>query len=143
MTGKATRRGNRPAPLSIRLSDSERAALAAHAGSLPVSTYIKRVVFGRAATPPRRTARDITHDTELLGRCLAALGKSQLADSLARLARMAETGSLYCDPETLANLRRACDDVRTMRGLLMQGLGKELKSLPPETSDEAAGRTQP
>jgi hypothetical protein len=122
------------------LSDVERAALMARAGNLPVSTYIKRSLFGGSGVPPRRTARVVTVDRELLGRCLAALGKSQIGDSLTRLARLAEAGSLYCDPRTLARLRRACDDVRAMRTLLMQALGKETEVLSSAAFNEAAGR---
>lgn len=130
----------RPAPVSIRLSESERAALTARAGSVPVSTYIKRSLFGGGSVPPRRSARSITPERELLGRVLAALGKSQLGDSLSRLARLAETGALYCDPETLAGLRRASDDIRAMRRMLMQALSKENDPAFTAAFNDAAGR---
>lgn len=135
-------RATRIAPISIRFSESERAALLSRAGTVPVSTYIKRVLFGDGGVPPRREARRITPDREALGRLLAALGNSQLGHSLSRLAKLAETGALYCDPETLAGLRRACDDVRAMRALLMQALGKDTKVSLSATFNRAAGGTQ-
>jgi len=82
-------------------------------------------------------------DREPLARALAVLGKSQIGDSLSRLARLAETGSLYCDPKTLAGLQRACEDVRAMRTLLMEALGKDTAEKPSATFNEAAGRTYP
>ena len=126
-------RQKRPAPFSIRLNEAERALLTARAGDLPVATYIKRTVLGGA---PRlqRIPKAASHDRDALARCLAALGRSRLADSLAGLARLAETGALFCDEETLASLRRACDDVRMIRDLLMQALGKETPSHPHRLS---------
>lgn len=139
MSSVQVRRNTRPSPVSIRLSDAERSALVARAGQRPVSTYIKAILFG-GGVPPRREARSVTPDREALGRVLAALGKSNLGDSLARLARQAETGALYCDPETLAGLRRAADDIRVMRVMLMQALGKEADPGPSDVFNDAAGR---
>ncbi|WP_067223100.1 hypothetical protein [Stappia indica] len=142
MTGLSRNTGpRRRAPVSIRFSESERAALVARAGSRPVSTYIKGILFG-GGVPPRREARSIAPDRELLGRVLAALGQSQLGDSLSRLARLAETGVLYCDPETLAGLRRASDDLRAVRVMLMQALGKEPDPNPSDAFNDAAGRVR-
>ncbi len=141
MSGPSQKTGaGRPAPVSIRFSESERAALSARAGNLPISTYVKRVLFGVDMTPPRHAARRVAPERELLGRALAVLGKSQIGDSLSRLARLAEMGSLYCDPETLAGLQRACEDVRAMRTMLVQALGKDATKSPPAAFNEAAGR---
>ena len=141
MTGPSRKTGaRRRAPVSIRLSEPERAELATRAGTVPVSTYIKRVLFGDGGVPPRRETRRITPEREALGCLLAALGKSQLGNSLARLAKLAETGALYCDPETLAGLRRASDDLRAMRAMLMQALGKETDPDPSAAFNHAAGR---
>ncbi len=128
MSGSSKKTGARPAPVSVRLSDSERAALAVRAGSQPVSTYIKRVLFGDNPASARRNARHVTTDQQLLARVLAQLGKSGLGESLVSMAIMAASGVLYVDQDTLAYLRRACEDVREMRRLLMEALGKK----PPE-----------
>lgn len=119
----------RPAPLSIRLRDDERRRLEALAAGRPVSTYVKSVLFG-AAPSPRRAFRQAA-DPKSLAAVLARLGQSGLADSLKILARQAEAGTLYSDADLHARLLAACDDVRAMRALLMQGLGKEV---PPVTT---------
>ena len=125
----------RPAPVSIRFSESERAALAARAGGQPVSAYIREVLFCDGQGQPR--VRQDGPDRQLHGRVLAMLGKSGLATSLQSMALMAATGVLYVDEETEMYLRRACEDVRELRDLLMRSLGKE----PPQpTSAEEAFR---
>ena len=139
MSSVQVRRNTRPSPVSIRFSDAERAALAARAGHRPVSTYIKAVLFSDGA-PLRHKKRTVTPDREALGRVLAALGKSNLGESLSRLTRLAETGALYCDPQTLAGLRRVADDIRAMRVMLMQALGKEADPDPSDAFNYAAGR---
>jgi hypothetical protein len=58
-----------------------------------------------------------------LAEVLACLGSARLANNLNQLAKAANTGALYCDAETKAELIRACDDVRAMRLLLMEALG--------------------
>jgi len=135
MTGSSRENGDRPAPVSIRMSAGERAALAARAGELPVSAYIREVLFGDGQGQPR--VRQDGPDRQLSGRVLAMLGKSGLATTLQSMALMAATGVLYVDEETEAYLRRACEDVRELRDLLMRSLGKE----PPRpTSAEEAFR---
>lgn len=114
----------RPAPLSIRLSDDEREALEALAAGRPVSSYVKSVLFGMAPSP-RRAFRQAA-DPKSLAAVLARLGRSGLAESLKVLAAQAEAGTLYADAGLRARLREACEDVRAMRALLMQGLGKEV-----------------
>lgn len=125
----------RPAPVSIRFSESERATLAARAGGQPVSTYVRQVLFGDGQERP--SVRQDGPGRQLSGRVLAMLGKSGLATSLQSMAIMAATGVLYVDEETEMYLRRACEDVRELRDLLMRSLGKE----PPQpTSAEEAFR---
>lgn len=121
---------SRPAPLSIRLSDDERRRLEALAAGRPVSAYVKSVLFG-AGVSPRRAFRQAS-DPKSLAALLARLGQSGLADSLKVLARQAEAGTLYADATLHARLLAACDDVRAMRAMLMQGLGKEVP--PPVQS---------
>jgi hypothetical protein len=132
----------RRAPISIRLTDAEREALTDLAGDLPLSTYVKRMLF-QESSPPRRSARRIVaHDREL-ALVLAKLGKSGLADSLRAIAIMGINGVLYVDDDCLAYLRRACDEVHEMRALLLAALGKEPD--PDSAKDafqSASGRLQ-
>lgn len=126
MTGSSQKTGVRSAPVSIRMSADERAALEARAGGQRLSTYVREVLFGDGQGQPG--LRRDGPDRQLHGRVLAMLGKSGLATTLQSMALMAATGVLYVDEETEAYLRRACEDVRELRDLLMRSLGKE----PPE-----------
>lgn len=125
----------RPAPLSIRLNDDERRRLEALAAGRPVSTYIKSILFG-AAPSPRRAFRQAA-DPKSLAALLARFGQSGLAENLTVLARQAEAGTLYCDASLHAQLRAACAEVRAMRVMLMQGLGKEVP--PADTFAQLGG----
>lgn len=114
-------------PFSIRLTEAERAFIEKRAGTTPLPTYVREILLGRAAET-RRVRQTPLADCKPLAHALAVLGKSGLATSLQSLALMAATGVLYVDGETEAFLRRSCEDVREIRDLLLQALGKE----PPE-----------
>lgn len=116
--------GKRPAPLSIRLTDEERQQLACRAGSRPIGTYVKGVLFGEDAN--RRVAPvRVTAERALLAKLLAVLGRSNIGPNLDALARATDSGSLIADDATTTRLRDACDDVRLMHNALMRALGKE------------------
>jgi len=116
-------RRRRPAPMSIRFSEPEKALLQRKAGSLPLGTYIREAVLGPDASPraPRRQAP--IKDGEALGRLLGLLGQSRLANNLNQLAKAVNTGSLPVTPETEADLNRACAEIAQMRDLLLKSLG--------------------
>lgn len=113
----------RPAPLSIRLSDFERAALMRRAGSRPVGAYVKSVLFETG--PTAGAPRAVSADRVLLAQILGQLGASGLAQSMKRLTEAADTGSLHLDDLTISRLHDACDDMRNMHLLLMTALGKK------------------
>lgn len=139
MSNSSPRR-RRPAPLSIRLTEAERKALEARAGSLPLSTYVKQVVFAQGAPACRRSPRTVSVDRALAAQLLAALGASRLASNLAQIAKHANFGNLFFDDATKADIRGACRDVHEMRALLMRALGKEVGEVGPESLSSAFGR---
>jgi hypothetical protein len=112
----------RPSPTSLRLSAAERAVLVERANGVPLSAYIKHVLFGEDA-PILRRQRPATADQALLAKVLAALGASRLASNLNQLAKEANIGTLPVTQETEDDLRRACGDIAEMRALLMTALG--------------------
>lgn len=116
----------RPAPVSIRFSESERALLAQRAGGKPLSTYIKSVLF-EDGTATRKSATPAKFDREVLARLLAWLGQTQLAAHLAVLANAAESGSLDMNEPVTKAVLRACADIEEMRAALMQALGKDAR----------------
>lgn len=107
----------------IRLSEDERAELQRRAGEMAVGAYIKVVLFADGQKHRRRGARSPVKDHAALAKVLASLGSSGLADNLERLAKASETGVLQWDDDAPAAVQKACEDILTMRWLLMKALG--------------------
>lgn len=120
----------RPAPLSLRLSEDERALLEQHAGNQPLGAYIRAQLFGDAASAKRRSFRRPCTDYRILGQVLATLGQSDLASCLCILAAAAEAGELDVDKEIAGKLNAACDDIHEIRLLLITALGLKVGSKP-------------
>ena len=141
MTG-GKRPERRPPPFSLRLSFEERAKLEARAGALPLASYIKSVVLDGDAPAYRQRRKPAEADQKLLAEVLACLGSTRLANNLNQLAKAANSGALYCDAATTAELTRACDDVRAMRLLLMQALGLKVEDhhRTPESTSQSFAR---
>lgn len=138
--------GRRQSPFSIRLSFDERAALEKAAGGMPVAAYIKSLILGRDLPAIRTRGRAPAKDHKALAELLACLGASRIANNLNQLARAANSGSHYFDRETKAQLNAACQDIRVMRQLLMQGLGMKFEgeaATPQSTSQSFARAVGP
>lgn len=90
----------------------------------------------------RRRRRAPQVDEKLLAEVLACLGASRIANNLNQLAKAANTGSLIVDHDTKADFKRAADDIRMMRLLLMQALGMDVEGSPrpPETTSQSFTR---
>lgn len=116
------KRGETPAPFSLRLTAEERAALEAQAGGMPLGAFIRARLLEDTAHP-RRSRRRPVKDEEALARLLGELGKARLANNLNQLAKAANTGSLPVTPETVRAILTACRDVGTMRACLLAALG--------------------
>jgi hypothetical protein len=129
------KRATRPAPFPIRFTEAEKAALKARAGEQPLGAYIRAKALD-GLTEARRKRRTPVRDADALGRVLALLGQSRIANNLNQLAKSANMGSLPVTDEVEADLRDACALVGEVRSLLMQALGKqttnEAPSLVPE-----------
>lgn len=124
------KKSKRPAPISVRVSEEERAELTRRAGSLSLSAFVRRMVFGEDAA--RRSARAVSVDRVLLAQVLAALGSSRLTEQVGILARAAEAGNLYVDDRIKGLIQRACDDLRIVRQAVLMALGKR----PPDEPDQ-------
>lgn len=108
---------NRPSPLSIRLNAAEWKTLRELAGDEPLSAYVKGIVFDTRRHNPAASQL-------LLARSLALLGQSQLTSNIAFLADAARSGSVFDNELSVEVLERACADIRHIRRILMQSLGK-------------------
>lgn len=114
----------RASPASIRFTAEERKLLEERSGGMPLSAYLKCVLFSGDAPTFRKSPQTVTVDRELAARILAALGASRIASNLSQLAKHANMGNVYFDADTKTDIREACELVREIRALLMQALGK-------------------
>jgi len=133
LDGKAaqvSRKGKRPAPFSVRLSESERARLIDEAKGAPLGAYIKAKLLGTALPVRMRRTGLVIVDRQALAQVLALLGQSRLASNLNQLTYLAHIGALPLTPETEAELAEALQDVRVMRRLLLVSLGLKPEDAP-------------
>ena len=112
----------RPAPLSLRVTEEERALLKELAGRRSVNAYIREKVFGDKASP-RRSYRMPRPDEAAIGQALAKLGQSRLSSNLNQIAKAANLGTLPVTSDLADDLAAACADIRIMREELIAALG--------------------
>jgi hypothetical protein len=138
-------RKDKSAPLSVRFTETEKLRLQELAGNTPLGVFIRERALGDAAEP-RASVRQPVKDGEPLGRLLALLGQSRLANNLNQLAKAANQGSLPVTMEVEADLRAACSEVFEMRILLLKALGikilQEAKGTLPEVFSNVSGTAQ-
>lgn len=117
----AKRKNKHPSPLTLRMSDTELAAVKADAerGGVSVSAHVRSKVFGKSG----RRGNMPVKDREALGRLLGLLGQSEFAESLKQIASEAEQGSLLLDEETERKIEEAFLHVCFMREALVAALG--------------------
>lgn len=112
-----------PSPLSIRLTDEERALLMRKAGQKPLATYAREQLVGEVLSKRKAVKKAPEIDKVLLAQILGVLGKSELASALCLLAVAAESGSIVLNEETDAQVKDACADIRDIRLILIKALG--------------------
>ena len=109
-------------PFSLRLTPEERQHLDELAGQQSVGAYIREQVFGDNQEKRRRSRRPAP-DTHQLALVLAELGKSRLSSNINQLAKAANMGTLEMAPEVRHQIETACQEIQTMRMLLVAALG--------------------
>ncbi|WP_246251952.1 hypothetical protein [Parasulfitobacter algicola] len=114
---------SRLAPFSLRLTIQERQQLEAQAGSMPLGSYIKSVVFASEAPTYRKRKKPPIAEQQLLAAVLARLGQTRTASNLNQIAKHLNQGTLSIDEELEADLNAAIAEVAWMRVTLMQALG--------------------
>ncbi len=102
-------------PVSIRVTAEEKAKLQQMAGTLAVSAYIRRRLFGdMAAVRPKQyqeKPRQPKIDHVEIARLLGMFGQSELARSMLALSLAVQAGELEASPEVEHQIGRACDDI--------------------------------
>ena len=109
--------------LSIRLSSEERSKLEKHAAGIPLSTYVKSRVFDETKAHRQTRNKAPVKDHQALAQVLACLGASGLAQNVSVLAKAFETDSYNTDNETCDAIKKAKQDIHTIKELLMHALG--------------------
>lgn len=133
---------DRTPPFSLRLTKQERQMLESRAGSMPLASYIKSVLFADNSPVYRKRRKPPVADQKALADVLACLGASRIPNNLNQLAKAANIGDLFFDEETKRRIARACDDISTMRLLLMRALGFTPSDPPKnETVSQTFART--
>ncbi|QIJ74129.1 hypothetical protein GU700_05755 [Methylobacterium sp. NI91] len=120
---KPEKRDKPPSPFSLRLSDEERARLAAEAAGAPLGTYIRAKLLGKPIPARVRKSGISIADRRALAQLIALLGRSRVFSNLNQLAHAANTGSLPVTSETEAALAQALADLHEIRALLLTSLG--------------------
>ena len=131
MAVQSSDRQNRPAPISLRLTDAERALLEAQATGGNLSAFIRRRLFAPTEQSARREVRNPRVDERQIAQLLGYLGSSDIAQSLRKLSVAATSGALPCSPETEQLLSDCCSSIIELRQVLMNALGlSERESRP-------------
>lgn len=112
-----------PSPITLRLTDEERAMLKDLAAGMSVSAYIRKCVFGNDTAPRKVRSRVPVKDELALARVLGMLGQSRIANNLNQIAYHANAGSLVVDEQCTKEIHEAYGHVISMRGDLINALG--------------------
>ena len=112
-----------PPPLSLRLTEAERAALEKAAGNASLSEYIRQRVFGEAVQKRKSRHRNPVKDQQALAHVLGLLGQTRIANNLNQLAKDSNCGALVLDEDTNAKIEEAYAHVISMRNELIRALG--------------------
>lgn len=112
-----------PPPVSVRLTEEERAKLEADAQGGSLSAHIRQCLFGDGAAPRKRRSRTPTIDQAALARVLGLLGQTHIANNLNQLAKASHVDQLAWDDHTRQQIDEAYRIVRDMRDALVQALG--------------------
>ena len=113
----------RASPLSLRLSDDERALLEDKAGRQSLSGYIKDRLFAEDSSRRKTKRHRVVQDYEALARVLSALGQTELFANLSNLNEQVENGNVVLTPEVEEQIGVACACVLLMRNDLVTALG--------------------
>jgi hypothetical protein len=114
----------RPSPISLRLSEDERAQLKRDALGQSINGYIRERLFaGSPANSRNQRGKSPVKDYEALGRALGMLGRSDVFTALTALSLAIEQEKLRVSRETETDIQKACAAVITIRADIIRALG--------------------
>ena len=125
-TGKKYSKPSRKlSPVTLRLTAEERARLEELAHGMTLSAYIRACLFAEEDRRRKVRPKSSIADKKAMAEALALLGHSRIANNLNQLAYHANIGALAMDDAERAELKEVYELVRTLRDLLMRGLGTQ------------------
>lgn len=113
-------------PVSVRLTQEERAQLEQAARGMPLSRYIRARLFdgdGEVSDHAEERRLSPADRQKLLAQILARIGQSGLPAALEELAELARLGLLSLDAESVSALSEARDELKALRLDLLRALG--------------------
>lgn len=112
--------------ISVRVTEKEKAALQAMAGTMALAHFIRDKALGDDAEARAKQhqvkPRKPSIDSMELARLLGMFGQSELATSMLALSLAATQGNLDVTPELEEKIECACDDIQTIKMALILAL---------------------
>lgn len=121
-SGRASRR--KTAPVTLRLTETERQQLEELADGMTLSAYIRACLFAREERRRKRRPHSVVADRQAAAEALALLGQSRIASNLNQLAYQANIGALTIEDRERAMIGDAYAHVLSIRALLVAALGQ-------------------
>lgn len=111
-------------PVSVRLTEQERALLENVAGRQSLSSFMRECALMQAgqAPKPRKEQQRPTEQKVQLAQILALLGASDIFRSMSTFAKLSEQGALPLTEETETQIKTACLNIKQTKTLLMRAL---------------------
>lgn len=109
--------------LSVPLTPAQKMDLLRRAGTKPISTYARDVLFVANDNPRPSRIRSRKSREVMAATLLAQLGKSEVARSLREIARGVDLGIIVVSPDTDTALREAAANVDAAAKAALRALG--------------------
>lgn len=125
---RAVSRPSKPAKagsprITLRMTDAEYGQLKSLSAGMPISSYVRRALFGIDAEPRKARQRVPVKDHEVLAQILGLLGQSGMIGNLREIARQAQCGTLAMDDELEEEIKITCARIAWIRVKLIGALG--------------------
>lgn len=129
-------------PISIRVTEEEKAALQAMVGTMALASFIRKRALGDAAEerPKRYKAKPYkpSLNAKELAQLLGMFGQSELATAILSLSLAATQGNLDVTEEVEEKIECAFDDIQTIKQALILAL-----NVKPQSMSHADLKRQP
>ena len=114
-------------PISVRVTEEEKAHLQQMAGAMAVSSFIRHTLLGDEITKrPKRyikKQRKPSIDHTEIARLLGTFGQSELGRAMLALSLAVQVGDLDVTPDVSNKIEQACDDIHEIKVALIMALG--------------------